>query len=91
MKNILAIYLKQHNLSREELIKASSISLNKWKQTRSKKIEKWDPEIIRLLSNCVNQDSQTVLTRLKHIAASDELFEVDTFEELEQMVKGEGR
>ena len=87
MKNILAIYLKQHNLSREELIKASTISLSKWKQTRNKSIDKWNPEIIQLLSNCVNQDSQTVLNRLNYIAVSDELFEVDTLEELEQMVK----
>lgn len=86
MKNVLAIYLKQHNVSREELIKESSLSPSRWRRIKSKSIDKWDTEIIQAISNCVNQEPQTVLESLTRIAASDVLFEADTFEELEWLV-----
>ena len=86
MKNILDIYLKQHKVSKDELLRAANLAPSSLKQTKNSRPEKWDAELIQSIAKLVMQAPQNVVNNLIRIADNDELFEVDTVEELKQLV-----
>lgn len=87
MKNVLAIYLQEKGLTREDILKNEVFSEHKLAKVSKCDPENYSEETLNSLSEELNVASDALLMDLKKIRDSDALFDVTTADELKQKVK----
>lgn len=87
MKNVLAIYLQEKGLTREDILKNEVFSEHKLAKVSKCDPENYSEETLNSLSEELNVASDALLMDLIRIRDSDALFDVTTADELKQKVK----
>ena len=87
MKNVLAIYLQKHGLTRIDLLRSGKLSEAQLARISKRDPEKYSVKTLDALAKELDVNSDELLADLKNIRDSQELYEVTDMNELRQRVK----